>query len=84
VADRQVRFYASPAPGPQDLVVVSMDGKGVVMPAEAFRPGHRARQAVYPPGQGERSRKRMAEVGTVYHATPIPCTAGDDDLPTRS
>lgn len=73
-------FYEQAGParaGPGDVVVISADGKGIVMRPEALRPGTakaaaskklRARLS-----KGERPyRKRMAEVGAVYEVSPAP------------
>lgn len=75
-------FYASRRPpagqGP-DVLVLSADGKGVVMRPEALRPATATAAAKAAPklqtrlSRGEkRNRKRMAEVGAVYDATPAP------------
>jgi hypothetical protein len=81
-------FYAvhAPAPAPDtDVLVMTFDGKGVVMRPD----GLRAATAKAAAGQklatrlskGEkRNRKRMAEVAAVYDLTPAPRTA-DDVLP---
>ena len=60
-----------------DLLVLSCDGKGVVMRPDALRPDTaRAAAAAIPKlasrlSRGEkRNRKRMAELGAVYDATP--------------
>ena len=80
-------FYAQsrrePA-DPGDIVVLSVDGKGIVMRPDSLRP-HTARAAAASTtklatrlSKGEkRNRKRMAEVGAVYDLTPVPRTAGD-------
>jgi hypothetical protein len=64
-----------------DLVVLSVDGKGVVMRPDALRPATAkaantsTRKLATRLSKGEkRNRKRMAEVGAVYHATPVPRT----------
>ncbi len=67
-----------------DVVVLSADGKGIVMRHDALRPAT-ARAAAGPTGKlttrlskGERRyRKRMAEVGSVYEVTPVPREATD-------
>jgi hypothetical protein len=84
-------FYASvlyrPPPGarPGDVLVLSCDGKGIVMLPGQMRP-ETARKIRAKPGpkqdgrlsRGEvRNRKRMAEVGAVFDITPVPRTAGD-------
>jgi len=62
-------------------VVISVDGKGIVMRPEALRA---ATAAAKPPPSWrpaakceKRNRKRMAEVGAVYTAVPVPRTAAD-------
>ncbi|MCA1678008.1 MAG: ISKra4 family transposase [Actinobacteria bacterium] len=70
--------------GPTDVLVISCDGKGVVMRPDALRPATRE-QAQKASGKlktrlskGEkRNRKRIAEVGAVYDATPAPRSAQD-------
>jgi hypothetical protein len=67
-----------------DVLVLSCDGKGVVMRPEALRAatakaaagaGHKLATRL---SKGEkRNRKRMAEVGTVYDATPAPRIPAD-------
>src|SRR5512144_1643629 len=80
-------FYASRrhrAVDPGDVLVLSADGKGVVMRPDALRPATAAAastsatklQARLSKGE-KRNRKRMAEVGTVYDATPVSRTAAD-------
>jgi hypothetical protein len=84
------RFYAS---RPRqlcvagDVLVLSCDGKGIVMRPEALRQatkraaGKATTKLVTRLSKGEkRNRKRMAEVGAVYDATPVPRTP-DDILP---
>jgi len=68
-----------PAAATCDLLVLSCDGKGVVMRPDALRPATRKAAATTNPklatrlSKGEkRNRKRMAEVGAVYDTTPIP------------
>jgi hypothetical protein len=83
-------FYDSPErrppPGaaPADVLVLSCDGKGIVMRPGQLRPGaaRNARRSV--PRQdgrlsrGEvRNRKRMAEAGAVFDITPVPRGPGD-------
>jgi hypothetical protein len=80
-------FYATrrPAPAPDgDLLVLSCDGKGVVMRPDALRPATRRAAAAATPklatrlSKGEkRNRKRMAEVGAVYDITPAVRTGAD-------
>jgi hypothetical protein len=67
-----------------DVLVLSCDGKGVVMRPEALRQatakaaGRATRKLVTRLSKGEkRNRKRMAEVGAVYDATPVPRTPAD-------
>ena len=80
-------FYAE-APRVQtqsgDVLVCSMDGKGIVMRPGALRPA--TAKAAAQSGQklstrlskGEKQgRKRMAEVGAVYDVTPVPRTPQD-------
>lgn len=82
-------FYAQPARQQAtvtdgDLLVLSADGKGIVMRPDALRPGT-AKAAAQANSKlqtrlskGEkRNRKRMAEVGAVYDLTPVPRTAPD-------
>ena len=67
-----------------DLLVLQVDGKGIVMRPEALRPAtaiaaakvtHKLSTRL---SKGEkRNRKRMAELGAVYDATPVPRTASD-------
>src|SRR5664279_6042359 len=65
-----------------DLLVLSCDGKGVVMRPDALRPATSAAAAKSRPklrtrlSPGEkRNRKRIAEVGAVYDATAAPRTS---------
>lgn len=84
-------FYAQRKPPPgasEDLLVLSCDGKGVVMRSDALRPATAASAAKATPklttrlSKGEkRNRKRMAEVGAVYDATPA-ARVPTDILPT--
>lgn len=69
---------------PDDVVVISVDGKGIVMRPDALRPGtQRAAEAHTTKlktrlSKGEkRGRKRMAELGSVYTITPVPRRASD-------
>lgn len=73
-----------PTGDPGDVLVLSCDGKGVVMRPGALRsPTARAAAKTNPKlatrlSKGEkRNRKRMAEVGAVYDATPAPRTPAD-------
>ncbi|MEO7193580.1 MAG: ISKra4 family transposase, partial [Pseudonocardiaceae bacterium] len=80
-------FYTlrKPPPGAgDDVLVLSCDGKGIVMRADALRPATAAAAAKATPklatrlSKGEkRNRKRMAEVGAVYDATPAVRTPAD-------
>jgi hypothetical protein len=83
-------FYASRAPktaDPSDVVVLSVDGKGIVMRPEALREPT-AKAATSAKGttrlsRGEkRNRKRMATVAAVYDITPSPRSAADIITPT--
>ena len=64
-----------------DLLVVSFDGKGVVMRPEALRqPTHKAAQKAKGKlarrrSPGEKPRKRMAEVAAIYEVARNPRTA---------
>jgi len=79
-------FYAARETScePGDALVISCDGKGVVMRHDALRTATR-RQAENSTtklqtrlSKGEkRNRKRMAEIGAVYDITPAPRTAAD-------
>jgi hypothetical protein len=82
-------FYAQRQPTSaegqeKDTLVLSCDGKGIVMRPKALRTttaqaAERAvpkRQTRLSPGE-KRNRKRMAEVGAVYDATPAPRTPVD-------
>ena len=67
-----------------DLLVLSCDGKGIVMRPEALREATRraAREATNKLqtrlSKGEkRNRKRMAEVGAVYDCTPVVRSSAD-------
>jgi len=82
-------FYTarSPAPGAgtdEEVLVLSCDGKGIVMRADALRPATATAAAKATPklatrlSKGEkRNRKRMAEVGAVYDAVPAVRTPTD-------
>jgi hypothetical protein len=79
-------FYAQrlPGPAPGALLVQTYDGKGIVMRPEALRAGTvkaaaKASQKLstrLSPGE-KNGRKRMAELGCVYDAEPVPRTPGD-------
>lgn len=67
-----------------DVLVLSYDGKGVVMRPHALRPATAAaaarttRKLATRLSRGEkRYRKRMAEVGSVYDCAPVPRTPTD-------
>lgn len=90
-------FYATFAPGPgatSDVLVLSADGKGIVMRPDALRPATEKAAATATNKLGsrlskgeKRNRKRMAEVGAVYDITPVPRSPTDvlasgDDEPT--
>ncbi|MDP9250285.1 MAG: ISKra4 family transposase, partial [Chloroflexota bacterium] len=67
-----------------DVLVISCDGKGIVMRPGALRPATAKAAASTNPklatrlSKGEkRNRKRLAEVGAVYDATPVPRIAAD-------
>ena len=73
-----------PAGGPDDVLALSADGKGIVMRPGALRPATaKAAEASTTKlatrlSKGEkRNRKRMAEVGAVYDITPIVRTPAD-------
>ncbi len=79
-------FYAQrkPAAATGDVLVLSCDGKGVVMRPEGLRPATAKAAATTNPklatrlSKGEkRNRKRMAEVGAVYDITAVPRTTTD-------
>jgi Uncharacterised protein family (UPF0236) len=89
-------FYATRQPvagASSDLLVLSCDGKGVVMRPDALRRPTAAKAATAAPklasrlSRGEkRNRKRLAELGAVYDATPaarspndIMATGGEQD-----
>ena len=66
-----------------DLLVLSADGKGIVMRPDALRTRAPARPRAGPSlkprlsDEARQNRKRMAEIGAVYDATPAPRTAAD-------
>jgi len=82
-------FYAQPSRSQAtvtdgDLLVLSADGKGIVMRPDALRPatakaaGHATAKLATRLSKGEkRNRKRMAEVGAVYDLTPVPRVPAD-------
>jgi len=80
-------FYATRQPAAGDekkLLVLQVDGKGIVMRPDALRPATaKAAEATSPKlasrlSKGEkRYRKRIAEVGAVHDATPVVRTVAD-------
>ena len=80
-------FYESRKPTrskPTEVLVLSCDGKGIVMRPDALRCATAARAARASPAAGarlareeQRNRKRMAEIGAVYDAAPAPRTSAD-------
>lgn len=80
-------FYTSrprPEAGAGDVVVLSVDGKGIVMRPGALRPATASAAARSTTkletrlSKGEkRNRKRMAEVGAVYTVVPVPRVGTD-------
>ena len=73
-----------PGPADDEVVVLSADGKGVVMRPDGLRDATRAKAEASGNklkgrlSKGEKSnRKRMAEVGAVYSVTPVVRTAED-------
>jgi hypothetical protein len=84
--DFEAFFDAAKAPAAQggEVVVVSADGKGIVMRPEGLRAATAAKAAASETklkgrlSKGEKAnRKRMAEVGAVYTITPVPRSAAD-------
>lgn len=94
-------FYSQPSRSQAtvtdgDLLVLSADGKGIVMRPDALRPatakaaGQATTKLATRLSKGEkRNRKRMAEVGAVYDLAPVPRAPtdiigrdqGNDDTP---
>jgi hypothetical protein len=80
-------FYETRRPArsePGDLLVLSCDGKGIVMRPDALRTGTAARATRAGPKpkarlsrEEQRHRKRMAEIGAVYDAKPAPRATAD-------
>lgn len=81
------RFYGEKRREPSkngDVLVISADGKGIVMRPDALRPAtmraaradkHKLKTRL---SKGEqRSSKRMAELAVVYDATPVPRTPAE-------
>ena len=86
VVDFEAFFDAAdcPAADRDEVVVVSADGKGIVMRPEGLRPATAAKAAASDTklkgrlSKGEKAnRKRVAEVGAVYTITPVVRTADD-------
>ncbi len=87
-------FYAERATeeqehGERDVLILSADGKGIVMRSEALREATaKAAQRASPKlttrlSKGEKAnRKRIAEVGAVYEIEPAPRTAAEVLAPT--
>ncbi|MGB8383906.1 MAG: ISKra4 family transposase [Dermatophilaceae bacterium] len=77
--------YRQPSPGePDQLLVLQVDGKGIVMRPDALRPATaKAAEAASPKltsrlSKGEkRYRKRIAEVGAVHDVTPVVRSVAD-------
>ena len=67
-------------PAPQDVLVITADGKGVVVRPDALREG--TAKAAKKSGTSSGNRKRMAEVACVYDLTPVPRTVDDIITPT--
>ena len=75
-------FYVASRPEPagrRDVLVISVDGKGIVMRPDELRAATAKAAAAATPkltnrlSKGEkRNRKRLAEVGAVYDLTPVP------------
>src|SRR5450755_3728996 len=78
-------FYETRRPArskPGELLVLSCDGKGIVMRSDALRTRAPARPRAGPAkpslsGDHRQSRKRMAEIGAVYDAKPASRTPAD-------
>ena len=80
-------FYATreqPQAVPTDVLVISADGKGIVMRPDSLRPATAKAAAASTTklqtrlSKGEKSnRKRLAEVGAVYDVTPVPRSPTD-------
>jgi hypothetical protein len=76
--------YRPPGAGPDDVLALSCDAKGIIVLPGALRPEtvRKARRSV-PKQDGRLSRgevghrKRMAETGAVFDVSPVPRTAGD-------
>jgi hypothetical protein len=86
-------FYAQrrpPAGAGRDVLVLSVDGKGIVMRPDALRPATATAAASATTklstrlSKGEkRNRKRLAEVGAVYDADPVARTPADILAPSQ-
>jgi hypothetical protein len=84
-------FYVARKPAPaasEDVLVISADGKGIVMRPDALRPATAKAAAAAETklatrlSKGEkRNRKRMAELAAVYDARPV-ARSPTDILPT--
>ena len=85
-------FYAARRPGPapdEHVLVLTGDGKGIVMRPDALRPatakaaaaGRQKLATRLSPGE-KHGRKRMAELACVYDAAPAPRTAEDIITPS--
>jgi hypothetical protein len=80
-------FYAqrsAPAAQASDVLVISADGKGIVMRPDALRPAtakaatHTSTKLATRLSKGEkRNRKRMAELAAVYDLSPVPRSPAD-------
>jgi hypothetical protein len=80
-------FYDASAPRPgdgDDVLVLSVDGKGIVMRPGSLRPATERAAAAATTKLGtrlskgeKRNRKRLAEVGAVYDLTPVPRSPAD-------
>jgi len=78
-------FYANSSRSqaePNDVLVLTVDGKGIRMRHDALRPATaKAAQSTEPStrlSNGQKpNQKRMAEVGGVYNAAPVPRTPQD-------
>jgi hypothetical protein len=84
--DFEVFYLQRPVPTGNlgDLLVLQVDGKGIVMRPDALRPATakaaaKARHKLTTRlSKGEkRNRKRLAELGALYDATPVTRTAAD-------
>ena len=85
-ADFETFYAVSPRPEVEsgDVVVLSADGKGIVMRPEGLRRATARAAATTTTklatrlSKGEkRNRKRLAEVGAVYNISPVPRTPSD-------